>query len=116
MIDKKYRSIAIPEEFRILATLTGGIIGPGFPMLQETTIVSALVANPCGDSKSPDLAESTCLLVEFRWELLAGFECGYSQHGGSAHVVYRRCTDPRESKSDEFGWNYVIAYSPWDVK
>jgi hypothetical protein len=68
-VDDNHRPIAIPEEFKILATLTGGIIGPGFPMLQETTIVSALVPN-CGlelDESPKELTESTQLLAEFGW-------------------------------------------------
>jgi hypothetical protein len=111
MVEQTHRPIAVPEEFKILATLTGGVVGPGFPMLQETTIVSAFI--PIWDEGiSPEeLMESTGLLAEFGWEILVGFMCGASTHGGSAHMVYGRCTNPQESDLDEFGWIYVITYS-----
>lgn len=111
---EKHRPVAIPEEFKILATLTGGIIGPGFPSLQVTTIVSALVPNN-DEAKGPEeLETSTGLLTEDRWELLVGFECGYSEHGGSAHIVYGRCTDPAE-RLENFQWIYVITYAFYDI-
>lgn len=112
LIAESYRPIAIPEEIKILATLTGGIVGPGFPMLQETTIVTALVAVVAEGKPAEDLSRSTGLLLEDGWELLVGFQTGGSGHEGASHVVYGKCTgDPNYSEFKEIGWMYVITYS-----
>lgn len=59
-----------------------------------------------------ELGLSTGLLPEDGWELLVGFQCGSSGHGGSSHVVFGKCTgDQNYSEFEELGWMYVITYT-----
>ncbi|EPE28060.1 hypothetical protein GLAREA_04851 [Glarea lozoyensis ATCC 20868] len=114
-VDESHWPMVIPEEIKILATLTGGIIGPGFPKLQESTIVSALELDSDEATLPKDLIEKTGLSPDWGWDVIAGFQYGYSTYCGSAYVVYGRCTDSAESEAsdlNEFGWVYIFSRTP----
>ncbi|CAG8960303.1 hypothetical protein HYFRA_00012377 [Hymenoscyphus fraxineus] len=113
-IVESHRPISLPDEIKVFASLTGGLVGPGFAMLQETTVVTALLPS-CFEVKSPDsLPNATGLLAKYGWEFLAGFQWGGSGHEGTSHVVYGICTNKDEhhfEKAETLGWLYVMTYS-----
>jgi hypothetical protein len=114
-VDESHWPMVIPEEIKILATLTGGIIGPGFPKLQESDVVSALELDSDEATLPKDLVDETGLTPDFEWEIIAGFQCGYSTYCGSAYVVYGRCADPAQSDTSDltkFGWVYTYSRTP----
>ncbi|RDL33704.1 uncharacterized protein BP5553_08072 [Venustampulla echinocandica] len=102
------RPITIPEDFKILSSLVGGLTGPGFGKDQ---IYTSLYFNGAlmNMEQPEDIAKDIDMLPENGFEVVCGWKIAEDDHQTRIYAVYMRFT-PENKKPKEFTWEYVTRF------
>jgi hypothetical protein len=112
--DQGVGPLSLPTQYKILMSMTGGILGPDYPKPEFENIVSAIDGALTDCTESETILKESGLLNQGNWRILTGWQCGVNRFHtqgdrGGTWIVYCSC-EHIDDGSRDWGWRYIFKH------